>query len=244
MSRIEDTAEAIVFSHEPERFPLEAYSIEERSLERTAALAASAFSRPTAPPASLSSRLAAEGLRFCAEERSVRRVEAPGFTTPRPRSSGGAIAFFLGAAAAGCALWLSGFGRAPRAPEPAALRAATLAADAGLRAAWQPGPSELSGDVRGDVVWRQEQQDGWLTFHDLPALPAEKAYQLWIVDGTRDGAPVDGGVFTITSDSEETLVAVSPRLPIGQPKAFVVTVEDRGGVVVSKQEHVVAIASL
>ena len=78
----------------------------------------------------------------------------------------------------------------------------------------------------------------------MPALPEDQAYQLWIVDGERDGAPVDGGVFTIDAADQETLVTIRPALPIGKPTAFVVTVEGRQGAVVSKQEHVVAIASL
>ena len=124
------------------------------------------------------------------------------------------------------------------------LRAATIAKGAGSQRAWTRGPSELSGAVKGDVVWRQEQQDGWLTFRDLPVLPEDQAYQLWIVDAERDGAPVDGGVFTIASPDQETLIPILARLRVGSPKAFVVTVEERHGVVVSKQEHVVAIASL
>lgn len=245
MSRLEEVSEAIVFAHEADRSLKQAYSIEERSLERVAALAAGALARPAVPPPRLASRLAADGLRFCAEERSVRRVESPGFTTPRPRSNQGSLSFLLGAAAACCALWLAGVGpSSPAGPSPAAspdaLRAATIAAGTDVRAAWEQGASE----VTGDVVWRQQEQDGWLTFRDLPALPEDKAYQLWIVDGTRQGAPVDGGVFRATAAGEETLVTIQPGLPIGRPEAFVVTVEDRAGVVVSKQEHVVAIATL
>lgn len=244
MSRLDDAAEAVVFAHEAEREPFAPYSLEERSLERVAALAAGALNRPCPAPPALSSRLAAEALRFCAEERSAHRVEPPGFTTPRPQSSRGLVAFFLGAAAAGLTLWLAGVAATPAEPSQSALRAATIASDTGQRADWKRGPSPLSGEVRGDVVWRQQQQDGWLTFRDLPALPGDRCYQLWIVDSTRAGAPVDGGVFSVASAADETFVTIQPKLSIGSPSAFVVTVEERGGVVVSDQEHVVAIASL
>jgi len=245
VSRLEDRAEAVVFAHEAERAPLQPRTREERSLEQVAALAAGALCRQTCPSPMLSSKLAAQALHFCAEEHAMRSGEQPGFTTPKRRSSRGAVAFFLGAAAAACAVWLA------RPTEtslvstpPAKMRAAALSAGTAQRAMWLRGPSDLSGDVSGDVVWRQQEQDGWLTFRDLPALAPEKTFQLWIVDATREGAPVDGGVFAVDPASEESVVTIRAGLPIGRPAAFVVTVEDRGGVVVSKQEHVVATATL
>jgi hypothetical protein len=113
-----------------------------------------------------------------------------------------------------------------------------------VRIEWKPGPSPLHGSVAGDVVWSPERQDGWLTFRGLPKLDPDHAYQLWIVDRRREGAPVDGGLFTIEDPAEETLVPIHAKLPIGSPVAFVITVEDKTGAVVSKREHVVAIAGL
>lgn len=246
---------------------------EERELERIAAIAAAASAGPATPPAALSARLAADALRHCAavqrsrEGSPVRRVtlvddraepdgrgsvatetpampadQAPGFTTPRPGALGPLLAFAVGALAAGLLVWISLTGSYET--SLAELRAQVLASDPSVRQKpWSPGPSELRGDVAGDVVWSQDRQDGWLTLRNLPALPADKAYQLWIVDGERTGDPVDGGVFRV-DDSGETIVAIDAKLPIGQPKMFVITVEDRRGVVVSDQQHVVAIASL
>lgn len=77
----------------------------------------------------------------------------------------------------------------------------------------------------------------------LEPLPQEQQYQLWIVDGNRTGAPVDGGVFDLAS-TKHAVVPIAAKLPIGEAKAFVITVETRGGVVVSDQKDVVAIASL
>lgn len=109
---------------------------------------------------------------------------------------------------------------------------------------WQPGPSPHHGDVTGDVVWSQERQDGWLTFRGLPKLDPDHAYQLWIVDQQREGAPVDGGLFVIGDPGTETFVPIHARLRINRPVAFVITIEPKDGVVVSKREHVVAIAGL
>ena len=243
MSSLEPFADAIAFAHDPSQDLRTAQTTAEHDLERTAALASAALSPASSAPSSLSAKLAADALQFCASTKPTQGAVAPGFTTPTPRPMGALLSFVLGAAAAGLFVWLA-TSAAQTAPSAAALRAETLAAAPGLQRQWTPGPSPMRGDMRGDVVWRQEHQDGWLTFRDLPELPADRTYQLWIIDGEREGAPVDGGVFTIDGGVEETLVTIRPALPIGAAKSFVVTVEDRGGVVVSKQEHVVATASL
>ncbi len=126
-------------------------------------------------------------------------------------------------------------------PDPIAERQALVAA--GIQPiAWQPGPSTAHGTVAGDVVWDGDTQRGFLRIEGLSSLDASRAYQLWIVDGERPGsAPVDGGVFRLAGPREQ-VVEIQARLPIGSAKAFVVTVEEASGVVVSAQEDVVAIA--
>jgi hypothetical protein len=98
--------------------------------------------------------------------------------------------------------------------------------------------------VSGDVVWDDASQLGFLTFEGLPPLDDEHRFQLWIVDGQRQGAPIDGGLFAIGKADEPTVVAITAKLPVGRAAAFVVTVEAKAGVVVSAQEHVVAVAGL
>jgi hypothetical protein len=257
VSTLEEVAEAIAFAHAPDS-NLTTGSLPQDfdELERIAALAAFASAPPETPPSTLASRLAADGLSFCASSdshsqqtrdsqgaTSAATPEMAGFITPIKKRSSNLTSFLLGALAAGILTWLS------LADQPALsvgeLRAAALASDATLqRQDWQPGPSPMSGKVSGDVVWNQTQQDGWLTFRNLPELEDGKAYQLWIVDGTREGAPVDGGVFQIAKTDQTTVVPIHARLQVGSPAAFVITVESSQGVVVSDQEHVVAIASL
>ncbi|MCK5942620.1 MAG: anti-sigma factor [Planctomycetes bacterium] len=242
MSKLEELAEAIAFAHEAET-TAETQSPEALALERVAALAAAALSGSATPPSSLGSKLASDALAFCAEARQANvDDEPPGFTTPRPRSAAPILAFVLGAAAASLLLWLTVL--SPYERTFAELRAEALAQRVAIQQQLQAGPQARPDEVTGDVVWRQDQQDGWLTFRNLPELPDDKAYQLWIVDGTREGAPVDGGVFQLAANGEETIVPIRARLPIGKPAAFVITVEDRRGVVVSDQKNVVAIASL
>lgn len=94
----------------------------------------------------------------------------------------------------------------------------------------------------GQVIWDNEKQQGFLVFKNLVANDAKQAqYQLWIADPSRDSNPVDGGVFNIPLGEEEVIIAINPKLRITDPKAFVVTLEQPGGVVVSKQEKVIAL---
>lgn len=230
--------------------------------------------KPAALPSSLQLRLAAAGLEFCAQRHPIDGpTAAPADTAaPQPGTAlavarrtrpqpipvparhrfdlvswcGGTL---LGLAA-GLALWLldpPNRADGPAAPllSPAKQLASLLAADPGLlRLHWQHGSSPFRGEVTGEVVWSQQDQRGYLTFRGLPALDDDHRFQLWIVDGQREGAPVDGGLFAIRPGADTTVVPIDARLPIGKPAAFVVTVEGKDGAVVSKQEHVVAIASL
>lgn len=105
------------------------------------------------------------------------------------------------------------------------------------------GGLESYGEMSGTVVWSDELQEGYMSLTNLPANnPGTHQYQLWIVDPTRDENPVDGGVFDIPSGDGTTIIPIRNPLAITDPKAFVITLEQPGGVVVSKQEVVVALA--
>ena len=95
----------------------------------------------------------------------------------------------------------------------------------------------------GKVVWSDQLQQGYMTLSGIPANDPSKAqYQLWIVDPKRDEAPIDGGVFDIPSDGSPIVVPIAAKLALTNPQAFVITLEQPGGVVKSKQEKVVALA--
>lgn len=100
-------------------------------------------------------------------------------------------------------------------------------------------------EVVGDLVWSNAEQKGYARFSNLPVNDAAKeTYQLWIVDETQDAkTPISGGVFNINQIGE-VIVPVNAQLPVKKPKAIAVTVEKPGGVVVSKQEKVVALAKI
>lgn len=97
--------------------------------------------------------------------------------------------------------------------------------------------------MSGKVTWSDAEQEGYMTLTQLPANdPQAKQYQLWIVDPERDEKPVDGGVFDIPAGEGTVIVPIRSALAVNDPKAFVITLEQPGGVVVSKQETVVALA--
>lgn len=102
---------------------------------------------------------------------------------------------------------------------------------------------EESGEPRfanatGEVIWNTQTQTGYMKLAGLPVNdPTQEQYQLWIVDATRTGNEttdrIDGGVFDIT-DTGEVIIPIDAKITARQPVAFAITVEQPGGVVVSK----------
>ena len=97
--------------------------------------------------------------------------------------------------------------------------------------------------LSGEVIWNDEKQEGYMSLENLAVNdPTINQYQLWIVDPERDELPVDGGVFDITQKDGKSIIPIRNALAINKPVAFVITLEQSGGVVKSKQEVVVALA--
>jgi anti-sigma-K factor RskA len=62
--------------------------------------------------------------------------------------------------------------------------------------------------------------------NNMPALPAEKAYELWLIP--MRGNPIPAGVFK--PDAHGSATVVNPPLPAGvEAKAFAITVEKEAG---------------
>lgn len=134
---------------------------------------------------------------------------------------------------------------------PAQQREALLARGSVIRAEWTQKPDPSARELVGDVVWDPATQRGFMRFRHIPANdPRLAQYQLWVVDAARterqQPQPVDGGLFNVspaaaTADGD-VIIPFEAKLPVGKPAAFAVTIEQPGGVVVSKQEHVLALA--
>jgi hypothetical protein len=157
-------------------------------------------------------------------------------------------------ATAGIASLVAGLGWWPRlaarvdaetgAPSASAARAALLREPDALIVAWVAAGDPRAPALQGDVVWSGARQRGFARF--VPGLaandPAREQYQLWIFDADRDERyPVDGGLFDVLA-SDELVVPLAPKLRVHRPKLFAITLEPPGGVVVSRREHLLAVA--
>jgi hypothetical protein len=130
-------------------------------------------------------------------------------------------------------------------PTPAEERAALLAKADSLKVTFGATKDPAAHGVSGDVVWDPATQRGFMRLVGLaPNDPSMHQFQLWIFDGGRDKRyPVDGGVFDIPANATEVVLPIRAALPVLAPKAFAVTIEKPGGVVVSGREHVVALGA-
>lgn len=156
--------------------------------------------------------------------------------TATRRKSQGRFGYFLAAAslmAAALGWWQVALLTPTKTQPPDRLYANFLRDTADvIRIPWS-GQQEEFRSVTGEAVWSQKKQKGFLRFVGLtPNDPAKAQYQLWIVDPGRDKHPVDGGVFDV-STTGELIVPIDPKLTIDDPKAFAITLEKPGGVVVS-----------
>jgi anti-sigma-K factor RskA len=133
----------------------------------------------------------------------------------------------------------------PAPPSAAEQRAELLAKSDSIKIVLGATKDPAAAGVTGDVVWDPVTQRGFAHFVGLaPNDPALHQYQLWIFDGGRDKRyPVDGGVFDMPQAATELIIPIHAALPVLSAKAFAVTVEKPGGVVVSGREHVVALGA-
>jgi anti-sigma-K factor RskA len=74
--------------------------------------------------------------------------------------------------------------------------------------------------------WTEPRRAGYFVASGLPAVPAGKTYQLWVV--VAGGKPVSAGVFPVDPRGEAAL-RVGP-MPAAEPaEIFAVTLEPAGG---------------
>ena len=75
-------------------------------------------------------------------------------------------------------------------------------------------------------LWDNSKQEGVFVVQNLKPLPADRDYQLWVLDnGTK---PVDAGVFRV-DENGGVRVDFKARQAIEAPVKFAVTEEVRGG---------------
>lgn len=115
-----------------------------------------------------------------------------------------------------------------------------------IRLAWQPfdlpdAPAEQQ-DVRGDVVWNNELEQGYLRFTGLAVNdPEVEQYQVWVIDERGMEQKVSGGVFNATAEGE-VIVPIDPAIDVGRVALFAITIEEPGGTWVPDLKRRVVVA--
>lgn len=121
-----------------------------------------------------------------------------------------------------------------------------------IRTAWKL-PDETKPDeacksgCRGEVIWSNERQQGYMRFTGLAANdPTKNQYQLWIFDKNQSAeTPIDGGVFDIeVSSTGEAIIPIDAKLKVVEPFMFAVTIEKPGGVVRSERGRIPVLAKV
>ena len=105
--------------------------------------------------------------------------------------------------------------------------------------------STSSEGTRGEIVWSDSEQKGYMRFSGLAANDASvEQYQLWIFDRSqKDSFPIDGGVFDIPAGAGEVLIPIDPKIEVSEAWQFAITVEKPGGVVVSERSRLPLLAT-
>ena len=87
---------------------------------------------------------------------------------------------------------------------------------------------EIAPAASARVFLEPDRRRAVVFFHDLPANPENKSYQLWIIRADQP-QPVSAGVFDVTRDGKASISI--ENLPVAtEIKALAVTLEPRGGV--------------
>jgi anti-sigma-K factor RskA len=78
----------------------------------------------------------------------------------------------------------------------------------------------------GKAIYSRQRNGLIFMASHLPPLPAQKAYELWMIPV--QGAPIPAGVFR--PDAHGGAMVINPRLPAGvEAKAFAITIEPEQG---------------
>jgi len=79
---------------------------------------------------------------------------------------------------------------------------------------------------QGKAIYVRDRSSLLFIASDMPKLPTEKTYELWLIPAT--GNPIPAGLFT--PDAHGSATVVNPPLPGGvEAKAFAITVEPEAG---------------
>ncbi|HKL03919.1 MAG TPA: anti-sigma factor [Cryomorphaceae bacterium] len=87
---------------------------------------------------------------------------------------------------------------------------------------------DVNPDGYGKIIWNSEKQQALLQVSNLPAVPKDKDYQLWLI---KNNKPVSAGVFAVNSENDKFFKIEEMADATEQSaNAFAITMEPKGGV--------------
>lgn len=111
---------------------------------------------------------------------------------------------------------------------------------------WNAGNDPSGQAVKGDIVWNNAKQEGYIRLQGAPRNdPSKEQFQLWIFDGQRETYPIDGGVFDVASADQsgaDVIIPIHAKLRVFDPTLFAVTREQPTGVVVTDKQRIMVLA--
>jgi anti-sigma-K factor RskA len=86
---------------------------------------------------------------------------------------------------------------------------------------------EVNPNGYGKVIWDSESNRALLQVSNLPAVPSDKDYQLWII---KNNKPVSAGVFAVNNPEKDSFFKIE-EMAAGEQAAdaFAITMEPKGG---------------
>jgi anti-sigma-K factor RskA len=86
---------------------------------------------------------------------------------------------------------------------------------------------EVNPDGYGKVIWDSETQKALLQVSNLPAVPKDKDYQLWLI---KNNTPVSAGVFAVNDEGDKFFkIEKMADADEQSANAFAITMEPKGG---------------
>jgi anti-sigma-K factor RskA len=85
------------------------------------------------------------------------------------------------------------------------------------------------------MLWNPRERVGYFSAYDLPTLPMDRIYQLWVI---ADGRPIGAGIFSV-DDQGYGEVRANPVAHVEAVQMFAVTIEPAGGRVIPTLDQMV-----
>lgn len=88
---------------------------------------------------------------------------------------------------------------------------------------------DLSPEGHGKLIWDQENQVAVLQVANLPPVPDDKVYQLWVF--ARDRDPTSAGVFAVHDPQRDAFFRFDGFTPVDRQsiRGYLITLESKGG---------------